>query len=249
MDQGSNKNHSPAYNLAPTVTKFCVMWEGQALPHDTKFGNCRCKIVDSRAFPSWSLIHGLRWSGLIKAEPGDLLWSSESKLEWKEYKLINTLWNRSQGTWPAVDINDTVARISSTIVHMTDTRARRISRAVHIKDTRAYPPRNRQCYLTATFTPLWPEGRVELPMRQEPVLQAGQEGKKMAATWEVNRGTLHAILSNQDDRPTTVRCNMNGNNSVFNSMAPKRCECKFFTNKFQTHFTYWYLEYFHWNWI
>ena len=69
MDQGSNKNHSPVYNFAPTVTKFCVMWEGQALPHDTKFGNCRYKIVDSRAFPSWSLIHGLRWSGLIKAEP------------------------------------------------------------------------------------------------------------------------------------------------------------------------------------
>ena len=46
------------------------MWEGLSLPHDTKFGNCRCKIVDSRAFPSWSLIHGLRWSGLIKAEPG-----------------------------------------------------------------------------------------------------------------------------------------------------------------------------------
>ena len=71
VDQGSNKNHSPAYNFAPTVTKFCVMWEGLSLPHDTKFGNCRCKIVDSRAFPSWSLIHGLRWSGLIKAEPGD----------------------------------------------------------------------------------------------------------------------------------------------------------------------------------
>ena len=70
VDQGSNKNHSPAYNFAPTVTKFCVMWEGLSLPHDTKFGNCRCKIVDSRAFPSWSLIHGLRWSGLIKAEPG-----------------------------------------------------------------------------------------------------------------------------------------------------------------------------------
>ena len=28
-DQGSNKNHSPAYNFTPTVTKFCVMWEGQ----------------------------------------------------------------------------------------------------------------------------------------------------------------------------------------------------------------------------
>ena len=70
MDQGSNKNHSPAYNFAPTVTKFCVKWEGLSLPHDTKFGNCRCEIVDSRAFPSWFLIHGSSWSGLIKEEPG-----------------------------------------------------------------------------------------------------------------------------------------------------------------------------------
>ena len=70
VDQGSNKNHSPAYNFTPTVTKVCVMWEGLSLPHDTKFGNCRCKIVDSRSFPSWSLIHGLRWSGLIKVGPG-----------------------------------------------------------------------------------------------------------------------------------------------------------------------------------
>ena len=46
------------------------MWEGLSLPHDTKFGNCRCKIVDSRSFHSWSLIHGLRWSGLIKVGPG-----------------------------------------------------------------------------------------------------------------------------------------------------------------------------------
>ena len=71
MDQGSNKNQSPAYNFTPTVTKFCVMWEGLSLPHDTKFGNCRCKIVDSRSFHSWSLIHGLRWSGLIKVGPGN----------------------------------------------------------------------------------------------------------------------------------------------------------------------------------
>ena len=89
MDQGSNKNHSPAYNFAPTVTKFCVMWEGQALPHDTKFGNCRCKIVDSRAFPSWSLIHGLRWSGLIKAEPGERrcvrYWYNGSIIKVKEW--------------------------------------------------------------------------------------------------------------------------------------------------------------------
>ena len=81
VDQGSNKNHSPAYNFAPTVTKFCVMWEGLSLPHDTKFGNCRCRIVDSRAFPSWSLIHGLRWSGLIKAEPGTLSCSQVSAVE------------------------------------------------------------------------------------------------------------------------------------------------------------------------
>ena len=73
MDQGSNKNHSPAYNFTPTVTKFCVMWEGLSLPHDTKFGNCRCKIVDSRSFHSWSLIHGLCWSGLIKVGPGWML--------------------------------------------------------------------------------------------------------------------------------------------------------------------------------
>ena len=73
VDQGPNKNHSPAYNFAPTVTQFCVMWEGLSLPHDTKFGNCRCTIVDNRAFPSWSLIHGLCWSGLIKAEPERLL--------------------------------------------------------------------------------------------------------------------------------------------------------------------------------
>ena len=68
-DQGSNENHSPVHNFAPTVTKFCVMWEGQALPQDTKFGNCRDKIVDSRAFLSWSLILGLSWSGLIKLGP------------------------------------------------------------------------------------------------------------------------------------------------------------------------------------
>ena len=40
MDQGWNKNHSPINNFTNTVTKFCVMWEGQALPHDTKFCNC-----------------------------------------------------------------------------------------------------------------------------------------------------------------------------------------------------------------
>ena len=69
MDQGTNKNHYPVKDFAPTVTKFCVMWEGQALPHDTKFGNCRDQIVGSRAFLSWSVIHGSSWSGLIKLGP------------------------------------------------------------------------------------------------------------------------------------------------------------------------------------
>ena len=82
VDQGSNKNHSPAYNFAPTVTKFCVMWEGLSLPHDTKFGNCRCKTVVSRVFPSWSLIHGLRWSGLIKAKPGTYLVPGHQQSSW-----------------------------------------------------------------------------------------------------------------------------------------------------------------------
>ena len=70
MDQGSTMKRSAVHNFAPIVTKFCVMWEGQALPHDTKFGNSRCEIVGRRVIFIWSLIHGLRWSGLIKAEPG-----------------------------------------------------------------------------------------------------------------------------------------------------------------------------------
>ena len=72
MDQGSNRKHSAVHNFAPTVTKFCVMWEGQALPHDTKFSNCRCEIVGRRVIFIWSLIPGSSWSGLIKAEPRTL---------------------------------------------------------------------------------------------------------------------------------------------------------------------------------
>ena len=70
MDQGSTRKRSAVHNFAPTVTKFCVMWEGQALPHDTKFGNSRCEIVGRRVIFIWSLIHGSSWSGLIKVRPG-----------------------------------------------------------------------------------------------------------------------------------------------------------------------------------
>ena len=71
MDQGSTKKRSAVHNFVPTVTKFCVMWEGLSLPPDTKFGNCRDEIVDRRVIFIWSLIHGSSWSGLIKVGPGD----------------------------------------------------------------------------------------------------------------------------------------------------------------------------------
>ena len=73
MDQGSTKERSAVHNFVPTVTKFCVMWEGLSLPHDTKFGNCRGEIGDRRVIFIWSLIHGSSWSGLIKVGPGDKL--------------------------------------------------------------------------------------------------------------------------------------------------------------------------------
>ena len=74
MDQGSNRKHSAVHNFAPTVTKFCVMWEGQAPPHDTKFSNCRCEIVGKTVIFIWSLIPVSSWSCLIKVGPGDRGW-------------------------------------------------------------------------------------------------------------------------------------------------------------------------------
>ena len=70
MDQGSTKKRSTVHNFIPTVTKFCVVWEGLSLPQDKKFGNCRDEICDRRVIFIWSLIHGSSWSGLIKVGPG-----------------------------------------------------------------------------------------------------------------------------------------------------------------------------------
>ena len=50
---------------------LCHVWGTS--PQDTRFGNCRNKIVDSRAFLSWSLILGSSWSGLIKLGSGPCL--------------------------------------------------------------------------------------------------------------------------------------------------------------------------------
>ena len=60
-----------ASNFASKVMEFCDIWEGQALPHVTKFHNCGGKIIDNRAIPSWSsgLVHVWCWSILIKLEP------------------------------------------------------------------------------------------------------------------------------------------------------------------------------------
>ena len=69
VDQGSTRKCSAVQHFAPTVMKFCVMWEGLSLPHDTKFGNCRGEIADRRVIFNWSLIHGSSWSGLIKVGP------------------------------------------------------------------------------------------------------------------------------------------------------------------------------------
>ena len=92
MDQGSARKHFAVHNFAPTVTKFCVMWEGLSLPHDTKFGNCRSEIIDRRVIIGWSLIHGSSWSGLIKVGPGGLScwkpchhWRCNKSLLWQPF--------------------------------------------------------------------------------------------------------------------------------------------------------------------
>ena len=108
MDQGSNMKRSAVHNFAPTVTKFCIMWEGQALPHDTKFGNSRCEIVGRRVIFIWSLIHGLRWSGLIKAEPGHdmvlnrqrvIAWASDDPIKLQSMNFSNLCGIKAEKIW------------------------------------------------------------------------------------------------------------------------------------------------------
>ena len=57
LDPWIKDQRSAVHKFAPTVMKFCVMWEGLSLPRDTKFGNCRGEIVDRRmilVYP-WSM--------------------------------------------------------------------------------------------------------------------------------------------------------------------------------------------------
>ena len=101
MDQGSTRRRSAVHNFAPTVTKLSVMWEGQALPHDTKFSNSGCAIVGRRVIFIWSLIHGSSWSGLIKVGPGvrcvkwqkwKYLYKISTISSWTLVKLTFTSW-------------------------------------------------------------------------------------------------------------------------------------------------------------
>ena len=96
MDQGSTKKRSAVHNFVPTVTKFCVMWEGLSLPHDTKFGNCRGEIVDRRMVFIWSLIHGSGWSRLIKADPGrhqTIIWTNRKTTDVRSH--LRVTWTHS----------------------------------------------------------------------------------------------------------------------------------------------------------
>ena len=95
MDQGSTRKRSAVHNFAPTVTKFCVMWEGQALPHDTKFSNSRCEIVGRRVIFIWSLIHGSSWSGLIKVGPGNAVPLWYFVLLWSQIIISHKKWLRN----------------------------------------------------------------------------------------------------------------------------------------------------------
>ena len=123
MDQGSTMKRSAVHNFAPTVTKFCVMWEGQALPHDTKFGNSRCEIVGRRVIFIWSLIHGLRWSGLIKAEPGYVL-LCQPVLSIRICSSQNRIYRNLRASF---SFGLTYNSKNTAVTYLSDIRARRIS--------------------------------------------------------------------------------------------------------------------------
>ena len=103
MDQGSNRKRSAAHNFAPTVTKFCVMWEGLSLPRDTQFGKCRGEIVNRRMIFIWTLIHGSGWSGLIKAEPGKLIDTGPCSVT--AGRTAGTAGSARSGSWVVIALN------------------------------------------------------------------------------------------------------------------------------------------------
>lgn len=56
------------------------------------------------------------------------------------------------------------------------------------------------------LSPLRPEGRIQLAVGQQAVLQAGEELKQMPSLREPQRRALDAILADQDHGAPTVYC-------------------------------------------
>ena len=73
---------------------FEILWHVIGLVPSTchKIRNCRDKIVDSTAFPSWSLIHGSTWSGLIKVEVRVALNSFYHFIIYRNPNISNGVW-------------------------------------------------------------------------------------------------------------------------------------------------------------
>ena len=136
MDQGSTMKRSAVHNFAPTVTKFCVMWEGQALPHDTKFGNSRCEIVGRRVIFIWSLIHGLRWSGLIKAEPDEGFCHHYHVIVWGKMRALLFTWN-PKTSLIQIRLHDNMISVTCAIIDETGGRGL-MAYPFEIKDMRSF---------------------------------------------------------------------------------------------------------------
>lgn len=58
--------------------------------------------------------------------------------------------------------------------------------------------------------PLRPEWWVQLPVREQPVLQAGEELQEMPPLGEVEGWPLDPILADQHHRPAAVHCHVTG---------------------------------------
>ena len=114
MDQGSNGKRSAVHNFAPTVTKFCVVWEGLSLPHDTKFGNCRGEIVDRRMIFIWSLLDP--WIRLIWFDKSRACYSWVNEdftfinnfIEWQSLEL--QIFHSSKYFWNVFDAHDPIPK-------------------------------------------------------------------------------------------------------------------------------------------
>ena len=73
----STRKSSAVYNIAPTIRRFCGMWEGQALLFVTIFHDYRVTL-----YIGWRgiLIYGSSWSGLMRTQTVVTYWWIAGKL-------------------------------------------------------------------------------------------------------------------------------------------------------------------------